>query len=109
MDVVAAYYRRPQNSSFQCANNLVRPHIVPIREKRRHRSKLRTEKGRWTLDESLIQLPQKLWEYVIVHELLHLIAPNHGKVFKSFLLAYSGLQMRICGTRWHLVPQVAPL
>jgi hypothetical protein len=25
---------------------------------------------------------------VIVHELLHLIAPNHGKVFKSFLLAY---------------------
>ncbi len=27
-------------------------------------------------------------EFVIVHELIHLIAPNHGKVFKSFLLAY---------------------
>jgi predicted metal-dependent hydrolase len=23
-----------------------------------------------------------------VHELVHLLAPNHGKVFKSFMLAY---------------------
>jgi predicted metal-dependent hydrolase len=23
-----------------------------------------------------------------VHELVHLLAPNHGKVFKSFLAAY---------------------
>jgi predicted metal-dependent hydrolase len=25
---------------------------------------------------------------VIVHEIVHLIAPNHGKVFKSFMNAY---------------------
>ena len=44
--------------------------------------------GRLTLDASLLELPKKLGEFVIVHELVHLIAPNHGKVFKSFLLAY---------------------
>ena len=32
----------------------------------------------------VIELPQSLGEYVIVHELVHLLAPNHGKVFKSF-------------------------
>ncbi len=44
--------------------------------------------GRLTLNAELIELPQSLGEYVIVHELVHLLAPNHGKVFKSFLLAY---------------------
>ena len=27
-------------------------------------------------------------EYVIVHELLHLKVPNHGKLFKSYLAAH---------------------
>ena len=44
--------------------------------------------GRLTLDSGLLNIPKPLGEFVIVHELLHLIAPNHGKVFKSFLLAY---------------------
>ena len=33
-------------------------------------------------------LPKTLCEFVIVHELVHLLAPNHGKVFKSFMSAY---------------------
>ncbi|HZS45245.1 MAG TPA: M48 family metallopeptidase [Blastocatellia bacterium] len=45
-------------------------------------------KGRLTLDTGLLQIPRRLGEFVIVHELVHLIAPNHGKVFKSFLTAY---------------------
>jgi len=45
-------------------------------------------KGRLTLDSNLLKIPKSLGEFVIVHELIHLIAPNHGKVFKSFLLAY---------------------
>ena len=44
--------------------------------------------GRLTLNTELIELPPALGEFVIVHELVHLLAPNHGKVFKSFMHAY---------------------
>ena len=44
--------------------------------------------GRVTLDASLLKLPRDLGEYVIVHELVHRLVPNHGRVFKSFLFAY---------------------
>ena len=44
--------------------------------------------GNLTLNSELLDLPQPLGEYVIVHELAHLLAPNHGKVFKSFMYAY---------------------
>ena len=44
--------------------------------------------GNLTLSRALLDLPRDLGEYVIVHELVHLLAPNHGKVFKSFMLAY---------------------
>jgi predicted metal-dependent hydrolase len=44
--------------------------------------------GRLTLNTDLLTLPGALAEYVIVHELVHLLVPNHGKVFKSFLTAY---------------------
>ena len=45
-------------------------------------------KGRLTLNTDLLNLPETLTEYVIVHELVHLLAPNHGKLFKSFMSAY---------------------
>jgi len=44
--------------------------------------------GRLTLNAELTTLPRDLGEYVIVHELVHLLAPNHGKLFKSFMFAY---------------------
>jgi predicted metal-dependent hydrolase len=44
--------------------------------------------GRLTLNAELLDLPKDLGEFVIVHELVHLLAPNHGKVFKSFMHAY---------------------
>jgi predicted metal-dependent hydrolase len=44
--------------------------------------------GRLTLNTELLDLPRPLGEFVIVHELVHLLAPNHGKVFKSFMTAY---------------------
>ena len=44
--------------------------------------------GRLTLNAELLSLPPLLAEYVVVHELVHLLVPNHGKLFKSFLAAY---------------------
>ena len=43
--------------------------------------------GRLTLSTELLALPKELGEFVIVHELVHLIAPKHGKLFKSFMYA----------------------
>ncbi len=44
--------------------------------------------GQLTLNTELVLMPKKLREYVIVHELVHLLVPNHGKVFKCFMSAY---------------------
>ncbi len=44
--------------------------------------------GRLTLNTELLTLPRDLGEFVIVHELVHLLAPNHGRIFKSFMHAY---------------------
>lgn len=44
--------------------------------------------GNITLNSELTKLPKELAEYAILHELLHLIVPNHGKTFKALLSAY---------------------
>jgi hypothetical protein len=44
--------------------------------------------GRVSFSADLLQEPRTFQEYVIVHELLHLQVPNHGKLFKSLLNAY---------------------
>ncbi len=44
--------------------------------------------GRLTINSELVAMPKRLGEFVIVHELVHLLAPNHGKVFASFMAAY---------------------
>jgi len=47
-----------------------------------------SSKGRLTLSTDMLKLPKELGEYIIVHELVHLLVPNHGNVFKRFMLAY---------------------
>lgn len=44
--------------------------------------------GRLTLNTDLLATSHDLGEFVIVHELLHLIVSNHGKLFKSLMYAY---------------------
>lgn len=45
-------------------------------------------KGRLSFSVDLLQESRAFQDYVIVHELLHLQAPNHGKLFKSLMNAY---------------------
>jgi predicted metal-dependent hydrolase len=60
--------------------------------------------GRLTLNTELLGLPKELGEFVIVHELTHLLTPKHGKLFKSFMYAYlpdwerREHQLRSCAT-----------
>lgn len=42
--------------------------------------------GQVTFNAALLNKPRKFQEAVIVHELVHLLVPNHGKLFKSMLL-----------------------
>ena len=44
--------------------------------------------GRLTLNTELLSMPETLTEFVIVHELVHLLVPNHGKLFKGYMSAY---------------------
>lgn len=47
-------------------------------------------RGRLTFNEELLELDCELGDYVIVHELLHFSVPNHGKLWKSLMLAHLG-------------------
>ena len=38
----------------------------------------------------LLSMSKKIGDYVIVHELLHFNVPNHGKLWKSLMMAYLG-------------------
>jgi predicted metal-dependent hydrolase len=44
--------------------------------------------GHLNFNADLLDLKPKLWDYVIVHELLHFFVPNHGKLWKSLMRAH---------------------
>lgn len=46
--------------------------------------------GVFTFNAELLQLERHIGDYVIVHELLHFHVPNHGKLWKSLMIAYLG-------------------
>ena len=61
---------------------------------------LRDMKNKWAsytkatdlliFNTELLRMDKELGEYVIVHELLHFNVPNHGKLWKSLMLAHLG-------------------
>jgi predicted metal-dependent hydrolase len=61
----------------------------------------------------LLGMDKDLGNYVIVHELLHFRAPNHGKLWKSLMHAYLGdyetLEERLKKTAPNTVLQPTPL
>lgn len=46
--------------------------------------------GHLNFNTELLNLDQQLWNYVIVHELLHFFVPDHGKLWKSLMRAHLG-------------------
>lgn len=46
--------------------------------------------GHLNFSDELPSLKPALWDYVIVHELLHFSVPNHGKLWKSLMRAHLG-------------------
>jgi predicted metal-dependent hydrolase len=46
--------------------------------------------GNLQFSTELLGLERELADYVIVHELLHFFAPNHGKLWKSLMHAHLG-------------------
>lgn len=41
-----------------------------------------------TLNKQLLEAPRDCIEYVVVHELCHLVHPNHSKQFYAFLTMF---------------------
>ena len=67
----------------------VRVRAVTVRKMRNKWASCSTA-GRLTFDESLLTKARDLQDYVIVHELLHVSVPNHGKLWKSLMRAHLG-------------------
>ena len=67
----------------------VKARVVTIRKMRNKWASCSTA-GRLTFDEALLSKPADLQDYVIVHELLHLEVPNHGKLWKGLMRAHLG-------------------
>ncbi|NTV25456.1 MAG: M48 family metallopeptidase [Chlorobiaceae bacterium] len=44
--------------------------------------------GHLNFNAELLNMDEQVWDYVIVHELLHFFVPNHGKLWKSLMRAH---------------------
>ena len=67
----------------------VKPKEIHIREMTRKWASCSTS-GRLTFSKALLGKHKKKRDKVIVHELLHLRYPNHGKMFHVMLRSYLG-------------------
>jgi len=56
-------------------------------------------RGRICLSTDLLREDRRFRSVVIVHELIHLMVPNHGKLFKSLMNAHMPDWERIAGGR----------
>jgi hypothetical protein len=65
----------------------VKPKQVRIQRMKRKWASCSRE-GRVTFSVDLLDEPTSFQNYVIVHELIHLKVPNHGKLFSSLLAAH---------------------
>lgn len=67
----------------------VNAHSIYIRRMRRKWASCSTA-GTLSFNSDLLGVDHDLWDYVIVHELLHFSVPNHGRLWKSLMRAHLG-------------------
>ncbi len=65
----------------------VEPQSITLRAMKRKWASC-SSKGNLTFDLDLLRQPANFRRKVIVHELLHLKVPNHGKLFKAMEAMY---------------------
>jgi predicted metal-dependent hydrolase len=65
----------------------VNPRVVRVQAMRRKWGSC-SSTGTVTLARDLVDQETRFQDYVIVHELLHLRLPTHGRVFKALMSAY---------------------
>lgn len=70
----------------------VQPKSITVRPMKRKWASCSSE-GRLTFDTELLRQPAAFRRRVIVHELLHLKVPNHGKLFRALERAYLETQL----------------
>jgi predicted metal-dependent hydrolase len=73
--------------SYWAARIKVSPHIVRVQKMKRKWGSCSTA-STITLAADLVEQPAGFQDFVVVHELLHLRVPNHGRLFKALLSAY---------------------
>ena len=67
----------------------VQAHAIYIRPMRRKWASCSTA-GTLSFNDELLDMDTELGDYVIVHELLHVAVPNHGKLWKALMRAHLG-------------------
>jgi predicted metal-dependent hydrolase len=82
---------RVQEWAIKLDANVATVYVRPMRRKWASCSAA----GNLNFNEELLALDRELGDYVIVHELLHLAVPNHGKLWKSRMLAHLGDHERL--------------
>lgn len=65
----------------------VEPKEIHIRKMKRKRGSC-SSRGRLTFDFGVLGLPLEERMSIVLHELLHLKYPNHGRMFKTLLDVY---------------------
>lgn len=77
-----------KNSVLEWAEKIdVEPKEIHLRQMRNKWASL-SDSGRLTFNIELLSKHRRVADYVIVHELLHMKVPNHGKLFKSLMHAF---------------------
>lgn len=86
MNAKAKFKQRVRDWSEKIGVEVVWLGIRPMRRKWASCS----ANGHLNFNSELLHLDPRLQDYVIVHELLHLRVPNHGKLWKSLMRGYLG-------------------